>query len=68
MGFISFMNTRFGIARVAAGSALMVWGFGFSGPSTLGLAVGVIGVLPLGMGLWGRCLPELFVSHSTAAH
>lgn len=67
--FVSFMDKPFGrIARVAAGAALMVWGFGLSGGSTVGLVVGVVGILPLAMGLWGRCLPELFMSHPSAAH
>ena len=68
MAFINFMERPFGrIARIVAGAALMVWGFGFSGGSTLGLALGVIGILPLATGLWGHCLPALFVRHSRSA-
>jgi hypothetical protein len=68
MGFIRFMNKPFGrIARIVAGGALIVWGFGFSGASTLGVVLGIVGILPLAMGLWGRCLPEFFVSHPAVA-
>ncbi len=68
MAFITFMNKPFGrIARIAAGAALIVWGFGFSGGTAVGVIVGVIGIAPLAMGLWGRCLPQLLM-RASAAH
>jgi hypothetical protein len=68
MGFVNFMNKPFGrVARVAAGVALMVWGFGLSGGSVVGLTLGVIGILPLAMGLWGRCLPEFVIGQPAAS-
>ena len=69
MAFVNFMNKPFGrVARVAAGGALVVWGFAFSGGSVVGLTLGVIGILPLAMGLWGRCLPEFVIGRPAAAH
>ncbi|HVA23435.1 MAG TPA: YgaP-like transmembrane domain [Chloroflexota bacterium] len=60
-GFIGFMDKPGGrLARIAAGVALMIWGFAFAGGTPVGLAVGIVGIVPLAMGLWGRCLPELF--------
>ena len=68
MAFIDFMDKPFGrLARIVAGAGLIVWGFGFSGASTVGLVLGIVGILPLAMGLWGHCLLELFVGHSRAA-
>ena len=61
------MDQPFGrLARIVAGAALVVWGFGFSGGSTVGLVLGIVGVLPLAMALWARCLPELFMRHPRA--
>ena len=58
---IGFMEAPKGrVLRIVLGGALMAWGFGFSGLSPAGLAVGIVGILPLATGIWGGCLPELF--------
>ncbi len=59
--FILSMDNPAGrVLRVAVGVALVVWGFGSSGPSPAGVVLGLIGFVPIVMGVWGRCLPELF--------
>jgi len=59
--FINFMEAPTGrVIRVLVGAALMLWGFGFAGGTPVGLAVGIVGILPVATGVWGGCLPELF--------
>lgn len=59
--FIDFMNGVWGrLIRIALGAALIVYGL-FGLGDTLGSIIAVIGLVPLGMGLWGHCLPELVI-------
>ena len=57
-GLVKFMNTAAGrILRIVLGLAL-IW-LGLLGPmagSTGGAIVAVIGLVPIVMGIWGRCL------------
>jgi hypothetical protein len=58
-GLASFMNGAIGrIARVILGVVLIYVGLSSVG-GTAGVVIAVIGVVPLVMGLWGRCLIEL---------
>jgi len=59
---IAFMNGFWGRAiRIVLGVVLMGYGFlGLGG--TTGLIIAIIGLIPLVMGIWGRCLLEL-LSH-----
>jgi hypothetical protein len=54
--FISFMASTAGrLARIAAGAALIAWGwFGLGG--TAGVIVAVVGALPLVAGLFDFCV------------
>ncbi len=55
-GIISFMQSYFGrIVRVLLGLALIYAGVALVGGS-LGIAIAIIGVLPIAMGIWGPCL------------
>ncbi len=66
IGLIGFMNGAVGrAARVVLGLALVAWGL-LSLGGTTGIAVAVIGLLPIAMGLWGRCLLELVAPAPTA--
>lgn len=57
-GLVSFMNTMSGrVLRVLLGIALIAYGILFL-TTPLSVIVAVIGVVPLVMGLWGRCLLE----------
>ncbi|MHB1131069.1 MAG: YgaP-like transmembrane domain [Chloroflexota bacterium] len=59
-GLIAFMRTGIGrIARIVLGLVLIVWGFFFSGGTTLGTVLGVVGFVPVVMGAWGPCLLQL---------
>ena len=59
--FIDFMNQPVGrVLRVIAGLLLIGWAVFFSGGTVLGWVLGIIGVVPLVMGIWGRCLVELW--------
>jgi len=61
---IAFMNGFWGRAmRIVVGLALIAYGV-FSLGSATGLIIAVVGVVPLAMGIWGRCLLEL-VYHPT---
>ncbi len=57
-GLVNFMNTAIGrILRIVLGLAL-IW-LGILGPmagTTGGVIVAVIGIVPIVMGIWGRCL------------
>ncbi len=60
-GLIQFMNGTAGRAlRVILGLVLIYIGLAVVGGTT-GLVVAVIGLLPIAMGLWGKCLLQ-FVS------
>ncbi len=61
---IAFMNGFWGRAiRIVVGIVLIGYGLlGLGG--TTGLIIAVIGVIPLAMGIWGRCLLEL-IYHPT---
>ncbi len=57
---VRFMNTWAGRAlRIVLGLALIYWGWFLNGGSALGIIVAVIGLVPIIMGVWGRCLLEL---------
>lgn len=59
-GLIQFMNSVWGrAARVILGLALIWYGLFVLG-GTAGVIVAVIGLLPIGLGLAGRCVLELF--------
>ena len=61
---ISLMNGRLGRAtRVALGVALIAGGLAGLG-GKVGLVVAVVGLLPILMGVWGRCLLELVAACS----
>ncbi len=55
-GLIKFMNSVTGrVLRVALGLVLIYLGLAVIGGTT-GLVVAVIGLLPIAMGVWGKCL------------
>ena len=55
-GLIKFMNSVTGRAlRVLLGLVLIYLGLAVIGGTT-GLVVAVIGLLPIAMGVWGKCL------------
>ncbi len=55
-----FMNGTWGrLARVALGLALMTYGLAVVG-GTAGLVLAAVGLVPLGLGLSGRCVLEPF--------
>ncbi len=55
---INFMNGGFGrIARVVLGLVLEYVGLFMLG-GTAGVILAVVGLAPIAMGLWGRCLLE----------
>jgi hypothetical protein len=61
---IAFMNGFWGRAiRIIVGVALIGYGL-LSLGGTTGLIIAIIGVVPLAMGIWGRCLFEL-IYHPT---
>lgn len=56
---VTFMNSIAGrAARIVLGLALVYVGLVSVGGTT-GYVVAVIGLLPIAMGLWGRCALEL---------
>lgn len=67
-GLITFMNGAAGrILRIVLGLALM-W-LGLLGPlagSTGSVIVAIIGVVPIIMGIWGRCLLQFVFGGSKA--
>lgn len=66
-GLITFMNGVAGrLLRIVLGLVLIWWGFFASGGTTLGIIVGVIGIVPLVMGLWGRCLLQFVFGKSAS--
>lgn len=55
MGFARFMATPFGrVLRVLAGVALISLGIAFGG--TLGIVLGLVGLVPLLAGLFNVCI------------
>lgn len=67
-GFFTFMNGAVGrILRIVLGLVL-IW-LGLLGPmadTTGGVIVAVIGVAPIVMGIWGRCLLQFVFGGSKA--
>jgi hypothetical protein len=56
---VGIMNTPWGRgARVILGVALIGIGLGALGGSAGGIVLAVVGLVPIAMGLWGRCLLE----------
>jgi hypothetical protein len=56
--FIAFTNGALGRwLRVALGIALIVCGLAVLG-GTAGLLIAALGLVPVALGAWGRCLPE----------
>ena len=56
---ISFMNGMWGrVLRVLLGIGLIYVGLVSLGGNTSGIVVAIVGLLPIVMGLWGRCLLE----------
>ena len=67
-GLVTFMNTTTGrAARAVLGLALIAWGLASLGGTT-GLIVAIVGLVPLAMGLWGRCLLELIAPQRASRH
>jgi hypothetical protein len=59
--FVAFMDGAFGrLLRVLLGVGLIVYGLLVVGGAS-GTVIAVIGLLPIGLGLWGHCLAEPFV-------
>lgn len=67
-GLFTFMNSMAGrILRIVLGLVL-IW-LGLLGPlagSTGGVIVAIIGVVPIVMGIWGRCLLQFVFGGSKA--
>lgn len=58
-GLVRFMNGTTGRAlRVVLGLVLIYLGLAVIGGTT-GLVVAVIGLLPIALGLWGKCILQL---------
>lgn len=65
---VHFMNLGVGRAvRVVLGVVLIVLGMGVMAASAAGIVVAIIGLVPIAMGLWGRCLLEFIVRPQRAA-
>jgi Inner membrane protein YgaP-like, transmembrane domain len=63
---VSFLNSLMGRSvRAALGVALVVVGLAAIHGSA-GAALAIIGLVPLAMGAWGRCLIEPFAGHRLA--
>ena len=63
---VEFMNGLWGrLARVALGLALIAYGLAVLG-GTAGTALAVVGLLPILLGLAGRCLLEPLAPRSAA--
>jgi len=59
---IQFFNGRFGrVLRLALGVAFIWYGLLVLG-GTAGAILAVVGLVPIGLGVWGRCLLELVPS------
>lgn len=67
-GLIGFMNGGLGrLARAILGVALIGWGLASFGGTT-GYVVAAIGLLPLALAVWGRCLLELLAPSQVSRH
>ncbi len=67
-GLIGFMNGGTGrAARIIAGLALIALGLA-SIQGTAGVVVAIVGLVPLVMGIWGRCLLELVAPKPISRH
>ena len=67
-GLIGFMNAGIGrAARVVLGLALIALGI-VSIQGTAGVVVAIVGLVPLAMGIWGRCLLELVAPKPISRH
>lgn len=59
-GLVQFMNSTAGRAlRVVLGLVLIYLGLAVIGGTT-GLIVAVVGLVPIALGLWGKCALQLF--------
>ena len=64
--FVEFMNSAVGrIARIVLGLAVITWSLTSLG-GAVGPIVAIVGLVPLVMGVWGRCLVELAVPRRAA--
>lgn len=60
-GLIEFMNGTLGrVLRVVLGLVLIYIGLALMGGTT-GLVIAIIGLVPIVMGLWGKCLLQFVV-------
>ncbi len=67
-GLIGFMNGGIGrAARIILGLALIALGI-LSIQGTAGIVVAIVGLVPLAMGIWGRCLLELVAPTARPRH
>lgn len=67
-GLIGFMNGGIGrAARIVLGLALIALGL-LSIQGTVGVVVAIVGLVPLVMGIWGRCLLELVAPKPISRH
>lgn len=58
-GLIHFMNGGIGrVARIVLGLILVYLGLVTMGSSIAGYVVAAVGLLPIVMGIWGRCMLE----------
>lgn len=65
--FLQFMNGGIGrIARIVLGLALIYLGLVTMGNTLAGYIVAIIGVLPMVMGIWGRCVVEFIFPQAQA--
>lgn len=56
---IHFMNGGIGrVTRIVLGLVLVYLGLVTMGNSIAGYAVAIVGLLPIVMGIWGRCVLE----------
>ncbi len=67
-GLVGFMNGGLGrTARIILGLALIALGI-LSITGTVGVVVAIVGLVPLAMGIWGRCLLELVAPKPVTRH
>ena len=61
-GLVAFMNGTWGRAlRVILGLVLIYIGLFVWGGGAAGTILALVGLLPIVMGLWGRCLIEFLI-------
>lgn len=67
-GLIGFMNAGIGRGlRVVLGLVLIALGL-LAIQGTVGIVVAIVGLVPLAMGIWGRCLLELIAPRPISRH